>query len=101
MFGGDSVMMWGCMMWESAGYLCKIGDADLYGQIPEGELHTCLEYYNKSHRDILFQHDYDLSKSAKRHRGGSKMMESSSCHGLHSLQILIPLNTCGIIGQEC
>ena len=35
-FGGGSVMMCGCMMWEGAGYACKCDgkmDVDLYVQI--------------------------------------------------------------------
>ena len=56
-FDGGSVMMWGCMMWEGAGYACKINgktDADPYVQILEDELQASLEYHNKSPRDIIF-----------------------------------------------
>jgi len=35
-FGGSSVMLWGCMMWEGIGYACKIDgrmDGDLFVKI--------------------------------------------------------------------
>ena len=40
-FGGGSLMMWGCMLWESVGFSCKIDgkmDGDLYVAILEDEL---------------------------------------------------------------
>src|SRR4030081_2073260 len=40
-FGGGSLMMWGCMMWEGVGFECKIDggmDGDLYAQILEDDL---------------------------------------------------------------
>ena len=67
-FGGGSVMMWGCMMWEGAGYACKIDgkmDADLYVQILEDELQASLEYHNKSPGDIILQQDNDPKHTNK------------------------------------
>ena len=35
-FGGGSLMMWGCMLWDGAGQACKINgamDAELYCRI--------------------------------------------------------------------
>ena len=40
-FGGESVMVWGCMLWDGPGYACRIDgkmDGDLYLQILKDEL---------------------------------------------------------------
>ena len=40
-FGGGSVMVWGCMMWDGVGYACKIDgkmNAELNTQILEEDL---------------------------------------------------------------
>ena len=61
-FGGGSVMVWGCMMWEGVGYACKIDgrmDKHLYTAILEDELQASLQYFNKTPEDIIFQHDGD------------------------------------------
>ena len=61
-FGGGSVMVWGCMMWEGVGYACKIDgrmDKHLYTAILEDELQASLQYYDKTPEDIIFQHDGD------------------------------------------
>jgi hypothetical protein len=71
-FGGGSLMMWGCMMWEGVGYACKIDgkmDADLYVQILDEDLQASIEFYDKSPEDIIFQQDNDpkhTSGKAKR-----------------------------------
>jgi hypothetical protein len=36
-FGGGSLMMWGCMLWEGPGFACKM-DGDLYIKIMQDEL---------------------------------------------------------------
>lgn len=68
-FGGGSLMMWGCMMWDGVGYGCKIDgkmDAELYTQILEEDLQASVEYYDKSLEDIIFQQDNDPKhKSSK------------------------------------
>jgi DDE superfamily endonuclease/Transposase len=67
-FGGGSVMVWGCMMWEGVGYACKIDgrmDADLYVKILDEDLQASLEYYDKTVEDIIFQQDGD-----PKHRSG-------------------------------
>ena len=40
-FGGGSVMLWGCMLWDVPGYACRIDgrmDGDLFIQILDDEL---------------------------------------------------------------
>src|SRR5579859_6272649 len=61
-FGGGSLMVWGCMMWEGVGNLVKIDgkmDTDLYQQIMEDDLLGSLDWYDKSPREIIFQQDGD------------------------------------------
>jgi hypothetical protein len=68
-FGGGSLMMWGCMLWEGVGYGCKIDgrmDAELYTQILEDELQQTLEHYGKEVTDIIFQQDNDPKHKSKR-----------------------------------
>jgi Transposase/DDE superfamily endonuclease len=68
-FGGGSVMVWGCMMWEGPGYTCKIDgrmDGDLYVRILEDELQKSLEYYGKNPDDIIFQQDNDPKHTCKK-----------------------------------
>ena len=67
-FGGGSVMVWGCMIWDGVGYACKIDgkmNAELYTQILEEDLRASVEYYDKSLEDIIFQQDGD-----PKHRSG-------------------------------
>ena len=51
-------MMWGCMLWEGAGYACRI-DGQLYTSILEDELQESLAYFNKDPSTIIFQQDND------------------------------------------
>ena len=70
-FGGGSVMIWGCMMWEGAGYACKIDgnmDKHLYTSILEDELQASLDQYGKTPKDVIFQQDGD-----PKHRSGKAM----------------------------
>ena len=67
-FGGGSVMVWGCMMWEGTGYAVKIDgrmDADLYTRILDDDLQASLNFYNKSSGDIIFQQDGDPKHHSK------------------------------------
>ena len=67
-FGGGSVMMWGCMMWEGVGYACKIDgrmDAELYTKILDEDFRASVEYYGKSLKDIIFQQDGDPKHRSK------------------------------------
>jgi transposase len=57
-FGGGSLMVWGCMLWDGVGYACKIDgkmDGDLYIEILEEDLQESISYYGKSIGDVIFQ----------------------------------------------
>jgi len=68
-FGGGSVMVWGCMLWEGPGYAVKIDgrmDGELYRQILDEDLPASLEYYGKDSTDIIFQQDNDPKHTCKK-----------------------------------
>ena len=68
-FGGENLMMWGCMEWEGVGYACKIDgkmDGELYEAILEDELMNTLDYYDQNLEDIIFQHNNDSKHTCKR-----------------------------------
>jgi transposase len=68
-FGGGSVMVWGCMMWEGVGNLVKIDgkmDADLYCQILEDDFLGSLDWWGKSPKDVIFQQDNDPKHRSKK-----------------------------------
>jgi hypothetical protein len=68
-FGGGSLMMWGCMLWEGAGMACQIDgimDGDLYIKILDDELGESLEYYGKTTEDIIFQQDNNSKHTSKK-----------------------------------
>ena len=61
-FGGGSLMMWGCFLWEGVGYATKIDgrmDGELYVSILEDEVQQSIEYYGKEVEDVIFQQDND------------------------------------------
>jgi transposase len=67
-FGGGSLMMWGCMLWEGVGYGCKIDgmmDAELYTKILQDELQESLALYGKDPSTIIFQQDGDSKHRSK------------------------------------
>jgi len=54
-FGGGSLMVWGCMLWDGVGYACKIDgrmDGDLYLKILEEDLQESIRYFGKSKGDV-------------------------------------------------
>jgi len=68
-FGGGSLMVWGCMLWDGVGYACKIDgrmDGDLYIKILEEDLQASINYYDKSPSDIIFQQDNDPKHTCKK-----------------------------------
>jgi transposase len=68
-FGGGSVMIWGCMMWEGPGYACKIDgrmDGDLFVNILDDDLQASLHYHGKTAGDIIFQQDNDPKHTWKK-----------------------------------
>jgi hypothetical protein len=68
-FGGGSVMIWGCMLWEGPGFVCKIDgrmDRELYTQILDEDLQPSLEYYGKDPANIIFQQDNDPKHKSKK-----------------------------------
>jgi len=68
-FGGGSVMIWGCMLWDGPGYACKIDgrmDGDLYVKILEEDVQASLAYYGKSAEDVIFQQDNDPKHMCKK-----------------------------------
>jgi len=60
-FGGGSLMVWGCMLWDGVGYACKIDgklDGDLYVKILEEDLQASLSDYDKTTGNLIFyQHN--------------------------------------------
>jgi Transposase/DDE superfamily endonuclease len=68
-FGGGSIMIWGCILWDGPGFACRIDgtmDAELYVQILEDELLQSIGYYGKDMEDIIFQQDNDPKHTSKR-----------------------------------
>jgi hypothetical protein len=70
-FGGGSLMVWGCMLWEGPGYATRIEgkmDAELYTSILEDELQQTMEYYGLEVEDVIFQQDNDSKNTSKKAR---------------------------------
>ena len=68
-FGGGSLMMWGCMLWEGVGYACKIDgkmDGELYTKILQDELQESLAHYGKDPSTVFFQQDNDPKHKFKK-----------------------------------
>ena len=68
-FGGGSLMVWGCMLWDGVGYACKIDgrmDGDLYTRILDEDLQESIKFYGKTQDDIIFQQDNDPKHKCKK-----------------------------------
>ena len=68
-FGGRSLMIWGCMLWEGVGDGCKIDgrmDGDLYIKILEDDLQSRLAFYAKIPQGIIFRQDNDPKHTCKK-----------------------------------
>jgi len=68
-FGGGSLMVWGCMLWDGVGYACKIDgrmDGDLYIKILEEDVQASISHYGKSAGDVIFQQDNDSKHTCKK-----------------------------------
>ena len=71
-FGGENLMMWGCMGWNGVGYATKIDgkmDAKLYTEILGDELLKSLEWFEVEVQNVYFQQDNNpkhISKLAKK-----------------------------------
>lgn len=66
--GGGSVMVWGCMVAEGIGFLCRIQgnmDAALYQEILQDEFLETLKWYGLKKEEIQFQRDNDPKHTAK------------------------------------
>ncbi|GJP34537.1 hypothetical protein CLOM_g18972 [Closterium sp. NIES-68] len=58
--GGGCLMIWGCMTYEGASFMCKIDgrmDGPLYLNILQDELKNTIDFYELSPSDVIFQHD--------------------------------------------
>ena len=67
-FGGGSLMMWGCMTAQGAGYACRIDghmDAETYTHILGNELLQTVEYYGMDEDKWIFQQDNDPKHTSK------------------------------------
>jgi Transposase/DDE superfamily endonuclease len=68
-FGGGSLMLWGCMLWDGVGYACRIDgrmDGDLYVKILEEDLQASIRHYGKHTGDVIFQQDNDSKHTCKK-----------------------------------
>lgn len=68
-FGGGSLMVWSCMLWDGPGYLVKIDgglDAELYCKILDEDLNKSLKFYRKNPKNVIFQQDNDPKHKSKK-----------------------------------
>ena len=79
-FGGGSLMVWGCMLWEGPGFAARIDgrmDANLFTEILEEDLQSSLQFYYKTPQDVIFQQDNDPKHTSK------KAKEWFKTHGIN------------------
>ena len=68
-FGGGSLMVWGCMLWDGVGYACRIDgkmDGDLYVKILEEDVQASLSHYGKSGGEVIYQQDNDIKNTCQK-----------------------------------
>lgn len=66
--GGGGVMVWGCILWNGVGYMCKIDgnmDQHLYKSILRDDLMKSINFYHLEKSKIIFQHDNDPKHTSK------------------------------------
>jgi hypothetical protein len=84
-FGGGSLMIWGCMLWDGPGYAAKIDgrmDADLYCKILDDDLCASVEWYEKTPQDVIFQHDNDPKHTSRK---ACKLLENKGFDSMDGL----------------
>ena len=67
-FGGGSVMIWGCMLWDGPGRLCRIEgmmNGAFYTTILDDELQGTIKDYKKKVTKVIFQQDNDPKHTSK------------------------------------
>ena len=67
-FGGGSLMMWGCMMYDGVGYACRIDgglDRELYRKILGDELIQSIDFYKLPRDKVIYAQDNDPKHTAK------------------------------------
>lgn len=77
-FGGGSLMIWGCMLYDGCGYMCKIDgkmDAQLYTSILDDYVEKSAEHYSHSLGDMIFQQDNDPKHTSQRAKNWFKSKE--------------------------
>ncbi|KAI1002524.1 hypothetical protein K3495_g5679 [Podosphaera aphanis] len=70
-FGGGHIMIWGCILREGTGNMCKIDglmDQHLYTEILEGDLLQTLVEYGKNPVSVIFMQDNDPRHTSKKAR---------------------------------
>lgn len=67
-FGGGSLMIWGCMLYQGVGWMCRIDgrmDANLYTEILADYVKQSAQYYGLNLDDMVFQQDNDSKHTSK------------------------------------
>jgi len=67
-FGGENIMVWGCMTWEGVGNLRLIeGNMDkfVYREILEMELKNTIHMHDLGEENVIFQHDNDSKHTSR------------------------------------